>query len=221
MLTVHHLGLSQSERIVWLCEELDIPYRLEVYQRDPQTRMAPPEYKALHPMQISPVIADGDLVLAESGAIIEYILAKYGHGRLKVAPDDPAFADYLFWFHFVNGTLMPSESIEMLGAGISGADQLGVGIGSDHPFVAVYTARTDRGFAMIEQRLGKVPYLAGADFSAADIIMLFALTTMRAFTGRRLDDYPNIRGYLARIGGRPAYQRAMTKGDPELSPMLS
>ena len=108
MLTVHHLGKSQSERIVWLCEELAIPYELKVYERDPVTRLAPPEYKALHPLGTAPIIADGDIVLAESTAIVEYLLAKFGNGRLTAAPADANFADYLYWFHFANGSLQPA-----------------------------------------------------------------------------------------------------------------
>ena len=90
MLTVHHLGISQSERIVWLCEELEIPYALKIYQRDPKTILAPADYKALHPIGTAPVITDGDLVLAESGAVVDYIIAKYGNGRLKLAPGSSA-----------------------------------------------------------------------------------------------------------------------------------
>lgn len=213
MLTVHHLGLSQSERIVWLCEELELPYDLKVYQRDPQTRLAPAEYKALHPMQLSPVIQDGEVVLAESGAIIEYLLARYGNGRLQVPVEAPNFPDYLFWFHFANGTFLPSASTEMLG--LPSAD------GKVHPFVAVYQARTERAFALLEQQLASTDYLAGAEFTAADIINVFGLTTLRAFTRRSLDGFPAIRAYLARIGQRPAYRRAMEKGDPGLTPMLT
>src|SRR5438477_10826023 len=95
MLTVHHLGKSQSERIVWLCEELGIPYELKIYDRDPVTRLAPPEYKALHPIGAAPVITDGDVVLAESGAIIEYIVARYGKGRLVLSPDHPDYAQFV------------------------------------------------------------------------------------------------------------------------------
>ena len=105
MLTVHHLGKSQSERIVWLCEELGIPYELKRYARDSVTMLAPPDYKALHPIGSAPVITDGDLVLAESGAIVDYIMAKYGDGRLALRPDHPDFAQFLYWFHFANGTL--------------------------------------------------------------------------------------------------------------------
>src|SRR4029078_2161637 len=93
MLTVHHLGISQSERIVWLCEELEIPYALKTYERDPKTRLAPPDYKALHPMGTAPVIAEGDLVLAESGAVVDFIIAKYGGGRLTLASDHPDFTN--------------------------------------------------------------------------------------------------------------------------------
>src|SRR5207248_7990089 len=112
MLTVHHLGKSQSERIVWLCEELGIPYELKCYARDATTMLAPAGYKALHPIGSAPVITDGALVLAESGAIIDYIVAKYGQGHgeqghvpLTLGPDDADFAQFLYWYHFANGTV--------------------------------------------------------------------------------------------------------------------
>jgi len=103
MLTVHHLGISQSDRIVWLFEELRIPYELIRYERDPVTRLAPESYKALHPAGTAPVITDGDLVLGESGAIIDYIVARYGNDRLTLSADHPDFAHYLYWYHFANG----------------------------------------------------------------------------------------------------------------------
>src|ERR1700704_3493331 len=102
LLTVHHLRRSQSERIVWLCEELGLDYVLRCYARDPATMAAPPEYRALHPVGTAPVITDGDLVLAESGAIVDYIIAKYGNGRLAFTADHPDFAAFLYWFHFAN-----------------------------------------------------------------------------------------------------------------------
>src|SRR5580692_6733398 len=149
MLTVHHLGKSQSERIVWLCEELGIPYELKIYDRDPVTRLAPPQYKALHPMGAAPVITDGDLVLAESGAIIEYVIAKYGNGRLSVAPNRSNFADYLYWFHFANGTLMPNE--------MSGFLPAMLGLKEDNPLMPMLKDRSNRAFAFVESRLGSVP----------------------------------------------------------------
>jgi glutathione S-transferase len=208
MVTVHHLGASQSERVVWLFEELEIPYTLRRYDRDPSTHLAPADYKALHPMGIAPVITDGDLVLAESGAILEYVIARYGNGRLAVAADRPNFADYLFWFHFANGTMMPSEMLQLLSA-MQGLDA--------NPL----KERSERAFTLVESRLGKVPYFAGNEFTAADIMMLFPLSTMRAFSKRDLSRLPHLRTYLKRIGERPGYQRAMAKGDPGMSPMLA
>lgn len=213
MLTVHHLGVSQSDRIVWLCEELEIPYQLIRYERDPITRLAPAEYKALHPCQTAPVITDGDLVLGESGAIIDYILARYGHGTLTVAPDAANFTDYLYWFHFANGSMMPAGMIDLV-AGMIGA-------GADAESLRMLRARGDRAFAMVEDRLGQAAFFAGDAFTAADIIMLFPLTTLRLFVPRDLTPYPNIRAYLQRIGARPAYQRAMKKADPNLPPQLT
>ncbi len=213
MITVHHLGVSQSERIVWLFEELGIPYTLKRYDRDPVSKLAPQEYRALHPMGIAPVITDGDVTLAESGAIVEYVLAKYGNGRLAVAATQPNFADYLFWFHFANGTLMPSEMSTLIAA------MMGL---KDGPLLKVFRERGEHAFTLlIERRLLQVSYFAGAEFTAADIMMLFPLTTMRAFTQRDLGALPSTRAYLKRIGERAGYQRMMAKGDPGLVPMLT
>jgi glutathione S-transferase len=213
MLTVHHLGVSQSERIVWLCEELGVPYALKVYDRDPVTRLGPPEYKALHPLGTAPIITDGAVVLPESGAIIEYIIGKYGNGRLSVAPDQPNYADYLFWFHFANGSMMPSQ-MRVMFLNMAGGNE-------DDPRARFMRERAETPWRMVEERLGQVPYFAGDQFTAADIIMGFILTTMRAFVPHDLGDQPNIRAYLKRIGERPAYQRAMAKRDPKMAPMLS
>src|SRR5882757_10025288 len=114
MLTVHHLGKSQSERIVWLCEELEIAYELKRYARDSVTMLAPADYKALHPIGTAPVITDGDLVLAESGAVVEYVIARYGNGRLVLTPDHRDFSHFIFWFHFANGTLQASMGRNMI-----------------------------------------------------------------------------------------------------------
>jgi len=212
-LVVHHLGVSQSERIVWLCEELEIPYELKLYARDPVTRLAPAEYKALHPIGTAPVITDGDVVLGESGAIMDYIIARHGGGRLAVKADSPDFPDYLYWMHFTNASLISSEMIRI----VTGA----LGIPADDPRLAFSRARATRAFDLVEARLGEADYFAGAEFSAADIMMGFALTTMRVFAPRDLGPFPNIRAYLQRIGARPGYQRAMAKGDPGMTPMLS
>ena len=213
MLIVHHLGVSQSERIVWLCEELGIDYELVRHDRDPVTRLAPAAYKALHPAGTAPVIQDGDVVLSESGAIVEYIVAKYGDGRLTVSPDSPEFANYLFWLHFSNASMGSTEMIRMVTSVM--------GVEADHPMMGFVNDRSDRGYSQVEARLGSAPFFAGAELTAADIMMVFTLTTLRMFSPRDISGYPNIVAYLARIGSRPAYQRAMAKGDPGMPLLLS
>ncbi len=213
MLIVHHLGKSQSERIPWLCEELGIPYELKNYVRDPVTMLAPPEYKALHPIGAAPVITDGDVVLAESGAVMDYILTKYGNGQLVPAADDADFAAYLYWFHFANGTLQPAMGRNMLLRRLNLPD--------DNPVLVAMKERLVRAFGMIEERLGEADYLAGSAFTAADIITVFSLTTMRYFMPLDLAPYPNIRAYLARISARPAYRTAMGKSDPGMPLLLT
>jgi glutathione S-transferase len=213
MLRIHHLGHSQSERIVWLCEELDLPFELRHYTRDPVTMLSPPELRALHPLGAAPVIEDGDLLLAESAAIVEYIIEKHGGGRLKLRPDHPDYAAFLYWFHFSNGNLQPVMGRMMM---ISRAN-----LPAAHPVQASVQGRLDRVMALVEARLGEAPYLAGSEFTAADIMCVFSLTTMRLFQPLDLAPYPNILAYLQRIGERPAYRRAMAKGDPDLTPMLS
>lgn len=214
MLTVHHLGVSQSERIVWLCEELEIPYELKRYERDSGMGLAPAAYKTLHPVGTAPIITDDETALAESGAIIEYIIARHGGGRLAVGPDAPNFADYLFWFHFANGSMMPRMVVDYFLSTALPKD-------SDHPAAIMFRTRVSEAFSLIEDRLGKALYFAGDAFTAADIIMLFPLTTIRALLPRDLTPYPHLLAYLQRIGARPAFQRAMRKADPDLPPQLT
>ena len=211
MLTVHHLGKSQSERIVWLCEELGIDYELKCYPRSPV--LAPPEYKALHPIGAAPVITDGEVVLAESGAIVEYIIAKYGNGRLALTVGHPDFAQYLYWFHFANGTLQSGMGRNMILNRLK--------LAADDPVLVAAKGRMDNAFNLIEARTGEAKYLAGDEFTAADIMTVFSLTTMRYFQPYDLAAFPNIRAYLARIGSRDAYRRAMEKGDPGMGLLLS
>ena len=213
MLTIHHLGTSQSERIVWLCEELGLPYELKRYERDAVTRLAPPELKAVHPLGNAPIITDGALVLAESGAIVEYIIGKHGGGRLALGPAHPAFADYLYWFHFANGNLQPNMGRNMVLHRLA--------LPANDPLAAAMRGRLDRALDLLEARLRDATYLAGAEFTAADIMTVFSLTTMRIFMPLDLAPYPNIRAYLGRIGSRDGYQRAMRRGDPDLTPLLA
>ncbi|MDE2563911.1 MAG: glutathione S-transferase family protein [Sphingomonadales bacterium] len=210
MLTVHHLGISQSERIVWLCEELGIDYRLKRYERREDNRLAPDDYKALHPMGIAPVITDGDLVLGESGAICEYIDQKYGNRQLSPGPADPDFADHLFWFHWSNGTFMATLLM-----------QLAVTFAGGDPAAGFVGERARISWELIEQRLGQAPYFGGRNLTTADIMMVYSLTTARAFRNASIDAFPNVRAYLARIGERPAYRIAMAKAEPGMEPYLT
>ncbi|BAQ48597.1 MULTISPECIES: glutathione S-transferase family protein [Methylobacterium] len=213
MLTIHHLGRSQSERILWLCEELGVPYTLVRYDRDPVTILAPPDLRALHPLGAAPVIEEDGLVLAESAAIVESIAVRHGGGRLRLGPEHPDYAAFLYWFHFANGNLQPVLGRTMMVGR--------VGLPPDHPVQAAVQGRLDRVMALVEARLAEVPYLAGQEFTTADIMSVFSLTTMRLFQPVDLVPYPAIRAYLQRIGARPAYRRAMERGDPGFAPMLT
>jgi glutathione S-transferase len=212
VLTVHHLGLSQSERIVWLCEELELDYELRRYERRADNRLAPRDYKALHPMGIAPVITDGDLVLSESGAICDYVCARYGRGRLVPGQTDPDFADHLFWFHWSNGTFMPTLMMQLMLTASGGDSNVAGGFVVD---------RSRRCWDMVEKRLRKAPFFGGAHPTTADIMMVYGLTTTRTLLGVSIDGLPSLKRYLQRIGGRPAYQRAMAKAEPGMSPLLA
>ncbi len=212
MLTVHHLRRSQSERIVWLCEELGLDYTLESYDRDPVTRLAQADYQTLHPLGNAPVIDDDGLVLAESGAIVDYLIAVHGGGRLALSPSDPDYPQYLYWLHFANGNLQPLMGRNMTIARLR--------LPTDDAIAAATRARLDRALRWLDGRLAGATWLAGAAFTAADVMTVFSLTTMRLFHPLDLAPYPAIRAYLARVGERPAYRRAMANGDPGFEPML-
>ncbi|MDY7098107.1 MAG: glutathione S-transferase [Pseudomonadota bacterium] len=209
MLTVHHLRISQSERIVWLCEELGIEYDLKLYNRDPETRLAPAELKALHPMEIAPLIEDGDTMLGESGAIVEYIVGKYAPDtELVPAPEHPDFADHLYWFHFANATFMTNGMMQIAVNAV------------EAQMPPPLAKRVTNAWEQIERRLGEADYFGGSQLTTADIMMVFQLTTSRAFNGMTIDHLPNLKAYLQRIGSRDAYQRAMAKAEPGLPPKL-
>jgi len=212
MLTIHHLRKSQSERSVWLCEELEVPYELMCYDRDPVTLLAPPDYKKLHPMGAAPVITEGELTLAESGAVTEYIIEKHGQGRLTLGATHPDFAQYLYWFHFANGTLQPVMGRNMFLRRLN--------LPPDNATLVATLARLHLALDMVDRRLREVDFLAGP-FSAADIMAFFSLTTMRYFFPVDLAPYGHIRAYLGRIGEREAYRRAMRKGDPDMALLLA
>jgi glutathione S-transferase len=210
MLTIHHLTTSQSERVLWLCEELGIDYKLVRHERLPDTRLAPPALRALTPMGTAPVMEDGDVVMGESGAIVEYIIHKYGNGRLALKPEHPDYAQYLFWFHFANATL------QTLMMRVLTLQRLNVP--DDVAYSKAIRERVDRALGSMDARLEKNQWLAGSEFTTADIMSVFSLTTMRVFAPIELAPYPNIVAYLQRAAERPAYRSALAKGDPGFEP---
>jgi glutathione S-transferase len=209
MITIHHLGVSQSERVVWLMEELELAYRLKWYKRK-QNRLAPDEYLALHPAATAPVIEDGDLMLAESGAIVEYICHRYAGGKLTVRPEQPNYAEYLYWMHFNNNILGLFFAKAALRAGAHGPEA--------ERMDGLIKRREEGYFRFLERRLGDSPYLAGREFTCADVMVVFQLTTAVLFGGRRIDDLPNAISYVQRIESRPAYIRAMAIAGPKAKP---
>ncbi|KAM5342262.1 hypothetical protein ACJ41O_013228 [Fusarium nematophilum] len=209
-LIIHHLQVSQSERIPWLCEELGIEYDLKVYKRAPL--LAPPEYKALHFMGAAPVIQDGNLTLAESGACIEYICHKHGDGKLFLPPGSPDYAEFLYWWHWANGTFQPAVYRTMTSRS--------AGLSDDNPLKGIAQDQFKRALNVLDERLGNSEWLAGREFTVADVMVVFSLTTMRYFSPYSLKEHPNVLSYLQRVAGREAYQRAMKTSDPEMELVL-
>ena len=213
MLTVHHLNVSQSERIIWLLEELELLYELRVYQRDPVTQFAPGELRLVHPLGSAPVLCDGEITIAESGAIIEYVLARYGNGRLAIPVTSSQYPDYLYWFHYANGTLMMQIGMNWIAA-------MAAEPGSSSPLRSSLRERLDRHLQMVEDYLSRATYFAGDEFTAADIMMHFPFGTMKAFYDVGLENRPSIKGWLERIGDRLSYKRAMKAAGHEQDPAL-
>ncbi|KAJ5174675.1 uncharacterized protein N7482_000552 [Penicillium canariense] len=221
-LTLHHMGLSQSERIIWLAEELSIDYELVHHKRDPI--LAPESIKKLHPAGTAPVIEDDPspvtgsrVVLAESGAIIDYLIAVYGNGRLALTPRDGAgYTGYVEWYHFASSTLQPAALSRLL---------MSHGPTTASPVAQRLTKKLNHLLSMVENRLAETgAYLAGKDLTAADIMIVFTLTTMRGFLPVEYDEekHKHILAYLKRVGERPAYKKAMKICEGEdFVPLLS
>ena len=209
MLTIHHLGVSQSDRIVWLMEELGLPYRLKWYDRGADG-LAPPEYLALHPAATAPVIEDDGLVLGESAAIVEYVCQRHAKGRLSVAPDRPNYPDYLYFMHWNNNV----QGMFFAKLAASAASAAGAQPGSGGPVAGVIKRREDGYYRYLEQQLAKNEFVAGSEFTGADIMVTFNLTSLSRFGGRTIDDLPNVQAYVGRIAERPAYAKAMQIAGP-------
>ena len=200
MITVHHLNNSRSQRVLWLLEELGVPYEIKRYQRDAQTRLAPPELKAVHPLGKSPVITDGERVVHESGAIIDYIIRRHGGGRLAPALGSDAYETYLQWLHYAEGSAMLPLLMLMYVSRLGEAGQ---------PLHARIESEIANHMTYVEGALEGREWLLG-ELSAADVQMSFVGEVLGAFN--RLDGYPNIKAWVKRFQARPQYQTALEKG---------
>jgi len=201
MITVHHLNDSRSQRILWLLEELGLPYELKFYHRDATTRLAPPELKAVHPLGKSPVITDGQSTVIESGAIIDYVIRRHAGGRLQPDPATPAYDTYQQWLHYAEGSAMLPLMLFMY------VGRLGEAGAALHPRLESEIANH---MGYVEASLAGRDYIMGPELSAADIQLSFVGEVLGAFG--RLDAYPNIKAWVARFQARPAYRTALEKG---------
>jgi glutathione S-transferase len=218
MLTLHHLENSRSQRILWLLEELGVDYELKIYQRDKTTNLAPPELLEVHPLGKSPVITDDGLTVAESGLIVEYLVEKYGNGRLAPPVGTPEHMQYRYWLHYAEGSFMPLMILTLI---------LGRMETAPMPFFARPIAKklagkardaysgpnVLRNLAYLEATLQKSPWFCGEQMTAADIMMSFPVETAAVRFGLA-EKYPALQGFLDRIRAMPAYQKAIEKGGP-------
>jgi glutathione S-transferase len=224
MLTLHHLDTSRSQRILWLLEELGVPYEIKRYQRNKKTKLAPPELKAIHPMGKSPVITDGEVTVAESGAIVEYLVETYGDkgtgdvAALQPRQGTPEHRECRFWMHFAEGSLMnwlvmklvftsiPTQPMPFFVRPIARKLCEQVQIKLIDPNLAT-------AMAYMEQHLAKQAWFAGEQLTMADFQMSFAVEAAlsRATAGKQ---FPALTAYKKKMNARPAYQRAIGKGGP-------
>lgn len=218
MLVVHHLNNSRSQRVLWLLEELGVPYDLRCYQRNRDTLLAPPELKAVHPLGKSPVLVDGNLTLAESGAIVEYLADKYGNGRLAKPFGSPERVRYIYWLHYAEGSAMTPLLLKLTFDRVAGAKMPFF----VRPIVKGVRAKVIEAYIgpnlelhldYLENELAQAPWFCGNELTAADIQMSFPLEAAAARGG--LDQgHPRAMAFLDRIHARPAYARALERGGP-------
>lgn len=216
MITVHHLNNSRSQRVLWLLEELGVAYEIKRYERDAKTMLAPPALKAVHPLGKSPVISDGHRVVAESGAIIEYLVDRYGGGRLKPAPGSEEALRYTYWMHYAEGSAMPPLLMKLIFDRVE-AGPMPFFV---RPIAKAIAGRAKRSFIepqlklhldYMEAELGRSEWFAGDEFTAADVQMSFPLEAAAVRAG--LDaSRPKLHAFLQRIHARPTYQRALERG---------
>ncbi|HET7499798.1 MAG TPA: glutathione S-transferase [Kofleriaceae bacterium] len=214
MITVHHLNNSRSQRVLWMLEELGQPYEIVKYERDPKTLLAPASLRAIHPLGKSPVITDGDATLAESGAILEYLVDTYGSGKFAPAPGTPAHRLYRYFMHYAEGSLMPFLVMKLVFGKVRTDAPLLV-----RPIAKVIAGTVSRQFLdpnlathleFLADHLAKHGWFAGDEFTAADVQMSFPVD---AAVGRAAGGIsPRLTEWLARVQARPAYRRAIERG---------
>lgn len=218
MITVHHLNASRSQRVLWLLEELEVPYEIVRYERDPKTLLAPKSLEAIHPLGKSPVIVDDGKTIAESGAILEYLVEKYGNGRLAPKPNTQEAIDYRYFMHYAEGSLMPFLLLQLVFHKVATnaplfvrpiAGQISKQVGN-----LFVTPNLKRHLAFIAAHLAKQPWFAGSELTAADIQMSYpveaAVTRAKSFGGAA----PSLASFVERCHARPAFQRALERGGP-------
>ena len=212
MITVHHLNNSRSQRILWLLEELELAYDIKYYERDPQTMLAPASLRQVHPLGKSPVITDDELTVAESGAIVEYLVDRYGAGKLAPAPGTPERLRYTYWLHYAEGSAMPPLLLKLIFDRIE-QEPLPFFV---KPIAKLISSRTKSAFIdpqiaqhfdYLEAELTNSRWFVGDEFTAADIQLSFPIEMARIDSSR-----PKLMSYLDRIHARPAYQQALSRG---------
>jgi len=218
MITVHHLNNSRSQRVLWLLEELAVPYEVIRYQRDPKTMLAPPQLLAVHPLGKSPVVVDGAVTVAESGAIIEYLVDRYGEGRLKPALGTPARLRYTYWLHYAEGSAMPPLLLKLVFDRVAStpvpwpinaiARRIAGRVQSS--FIG---PQIKRHFDYMESELDAHLWFAGEEFTAADVQMSFPVEIAVPRAGLN-SSRPRLMAFLERIHSRDAYRRALERGGP-------
>lgn len=220
---LHHLNNSRSLRVLWLLEELGVDYELKQHRRDQETLLAPPELRAVHPLGKAPVVIDDDLTLAESGAIIEYLLECYGKGRLAPRIGSPERLRYTYWLHYAEGTAMPPLLLKLIvdrmeDAPMPFAVRPLARIIAERMREAYVAPQVASQLSFMEGELRKTVWFAGDEFTAADVQMSFPVACARARCGLTAASHPRLTAWLDRIHTRPAYQRAIAKGGAPAGP---
>ena len=217
MLTVHHLNNSRSQRVLWLLEELGVPYEIKPYQRDAATMLAPPELRAVHPLGKSPVVTEDDVTLAETGAIVEWVIERYGLGRLAPTPGSAERLRWTYWLHYSEGSAMPPLLLKLVFGRLPNSSPALL-----RPIVNAIAGRAQSSFIdpnlkahfdYWEAELGKSEWFAGSEFTAADVMMSFPVEAAADRAGA-LNGRPGLAAFLQKIHARPAYRRALERGGP-------